>query len=433
MPTKDTASPVAPAFDGTSAFQGVPAIRATSLADEHALEAVGGLEAAIFADSGTRGLLTATIEANNSADGNAMLGTSDGPWAAVSGRNQGEGQGVLGVSTSGLGVLGISYGQGSVGVWGDTDHLYRTGVLGRSTKSGVGPFGGYGVHGQGSTGVYGECIGVDPDYDGQFDHPATVAQGYGVLGKAIDETVVAVAGQHTGGQKSIAVLGTTTLGHGVHGESSGGSSGAGVFGRGTNRAYAGFFDGQVNVTSFLTKGGGGFLIDHPLDPTKKDLYHSFVESPDMKNLYDGIGVANARGELSVKLPRYFEALNEAFRYQLTPIGAPAPNLHVKRELARGTFTIAGAGPRQKVCWQVTGNRKDAWARENPMTVEPPKPREMKGRYRHPTAFGKPERMGAHWRDEGAAPVAPAPKSPSRGHEELVAALAPKSSKSRRKK
>jgi hypothetical protein len=37
----------------------------------------------------------------------------------------------------------------------------------------------------------------------------------------------------------------------------------------------------------LYKSGLHFKIDHPLNPANKHLYHSTVESPDMKNLYDG--------------------------------------------------------------------------------------------------------------------------------------------------
>jgi len=41
------------------------------------------------------------------------------------------------------------------------------------------------------------------------------------------------------------------------------------------------------VTGKLTKGSGSFKIDHPLDPANKYLSHSFVESPDMMNVYNG--------------------------------------------------------------------------------------------------------------------------------------------------
>ena len=48
----------------------------------------------------------------------------------------------------------------------------------------------------------------------------------------------------------------------------------------------------------------------------------------MKNVYDGVVTLNGKGEATVKMPRWFEALNRDFRYQLTALGAPAPNLCV---------------------------------------------------------------------------------------------------------
>jgi hypothetical protein len=158
---------------------------------------------------------------------------------------------------------------------------------------------------------------------------------------------------------------------GVHGVGGAGSPEPGVL----PGSYAGFFEGAVLITGNLsvlgtvTKGGGGFQIDHPLDSTNKYLVHSFVESPDMKNIYDGVAVADTTGEAAIELPAYFDALNKDFRYQLTPVGAPAPTLHVKEELKGNRFVIAGGNPGQRVCWQVTGRRKDAWAVENPLVVE----------------------------------------------------------------
>ncbi len=81
----------------------------------------------------------------------------------------------------------------------------------------------------------------------------------------------------------------TTAGYGLYATS---DSGAGVLGRGNpgvvayGSPFAGQFIGDVFVTGTLTKFGGGFRIDHPLDSPNKYLSHSFVESPDMKNVYD---------------------------------------------------------------------------------------------------------------------------------------------------
>jgi len=133
------------------------------------------------------------------------------------------------------------------------------------------------------------------------------------------------------------------------------------------------FWGPVTVDGLLTKSGGGFRIDHPLDPANKYLAHSFVESPDMKNLYDGVATLDATGTAVVELPDWFEALNRDFCYQLTPIGAADPYLHVAEEISGKRFKISGSIPGQRVCWQVTGIRQDSWANANRLQVETEKP------------------------------------------------------------
>jgi hypothetical protein len=159
---------------------------------------------------------------------------------------------------------------------------------------------------------------------------------------------------------------------------------------------AGIFNGNVTVIGVLTKTSGSFLIDHPLDPANKYLYHSFVESPDMKNVYDGVVVLDASGEAVVELPEWFEALNKDFRYQLTAIGAPAPGLYIAAEVANNQFRIAGGGPGIKVSWQVTGTRQDAWANAHRIPVEVDKPEKEKGYYLHPELFGAPEEKQIEW-------------------------------------
>lgn len=127
--------------------------------------------------------------------------------------------------------------------------------------------------------------------------------------------------------------------------------------------------GNFSITGTISKGSGTFVIDHPLDPKNKLLYHSFVESPDAKNLYQGVVDFNASGEARVTLPTYFEALNKDFRYQLKPIGAPMPNLHVKSEIVNGSFLIGGGVPGARASWQVTGTRHDPYIVANPIVVE----------------------------------------------------------------
>jgi len=161
----------------------------------------------------------------------------------------------------------------------------------------------------------------------------------------------------------------------------------GVWGYQGSGAKAGYFDGNVQVTGNLTKGSGSFKIDHPLDPENKYLSHSFVESPDMMNVYNGNALLDANGEAVVELPDYFEALNRDFRYQLTPVGAPGPNLYIAEKFTNNRFKIAGGQPGMEVSWQVTGIRKDPYAEANRIQVEVNKPPAERGKYLHPKAYG----------------------------------------------
>ncbi|MFC1569436.1 hypothetical protein ACFL4L_04315, partial [bacterium] len=151
-------------------------------------------------------------------------------------------------------------------------------------------------------------------------------------------------------------------------------------------ALAGYFSGNVTVTGTVSKGGGSFKIDHPLDPENMYLYHSFVESPDMKNVYDGVIELDSKGEAWVALPDYFEALNRDFRYQLTCIGGYA-QVYIAEKINDNRFRIGGGNPGMEVSWQVTGIRQDAFANANRIPVEEEKNRDEVGRYLHPEAFG----------------------------------------------
>lgn len=145
--------------------------------------------------------------------------------------------------------------------------------------------------------------------------------------------------------------------------------------------------GNLSISGNLSKGGGSFKIDHPLDPANKYLYHSFVESPDMMNIYNGLVTLGARGCAWITMPDYFQALNRDFRYQLTSIGRPQPNLYIGKELSGSRFKIAGGKPGGKVSWQVTGVRQDAWANAHRIPVEVEKPTGERGHYLHPELYG----------------------------------------------
>jgi hypothetical protein len=159
-----------------------------------------------------------------------------------------------------------------------------------------------------------------------------------------------------------------------------------IFSEALNGGFAAFFDGNVQVDGNLSKAGGSFKIDHPLDPANKYLYHSFVESPDMMNIYNGTVTTDAQGKAVVAMPAWFEALNRDFRYQLTVIGQFAQAI-VARKMADHRFTIQTDKPNVEVSWQVTGVRHDAWADAHRIPVEQVKSGRERGLYLHPELFG----------------------------------------------
>ena len=171
-------------------------------------------------------------------------------------------------------------------------------------------------------------------------------------------------------------------------------NGAGVRGVATNGGWAGDFIGpfrvqgdaqifqDLNVFGTLTKAAGSFRIDHPLDPENKYLSHSFVESPDMMNVYNGNITTGERGEALVELPSYFDALNRDFRYQLTVIGQFAQAM-VLEKIKGNRFKIKTDKPRVEVSWQVTGIRKDKFAEEHRIQVESEKSNSERGRQQNP--------------------------------------------------
>jgi hypothetical protein len=201
-------------------------------------------------------------------------------------------------------------------------------------------------------------------------------------------------------QASAGGLGLVAQGGGASGAGNQGGDGISAApGLGTNGAAngrAGTFEGDVHVGGNLSKAGGSFKIDHPLDPANKYLYHSFVESPDMMNIYNGNAKLDSRGEAVVELPERFGALNKDFRYALSAIGTPGPSLYIAEEVANNRFKIAGGGPGAKVSWTVTGVRQDAWANAHRIPVEEDKSDQERGHYLHPELFNQPEEKSVEW-------------------------------------
>lgn len=332
-----------------------------------------------------------------------VLGVGDGASEGVGVKGQGTLYGVAGSTTSldqpvVVGVDGSTNGSGdrAYGVRGQaTGSGVNRGVYGKATSDADGVIGVMGVvdgDGASTCGVYGIAIGGGSETTGVMGEAgSTTGNVKGVVGFSHSTNAgVAIAGvsfgnRHAGWFETGDFVSTMVTNNA--------SSYAALQVQNAGGGMAAQFWGNVDVYGNLSKSGGGFRIDHPLDPANRYLNHSFVESPERMNVYSGNALLDENGEAIVTLPAYFEALNRDVHYQLTPIGAPAPGLYIAEEVASNRFKIAGGVPGLKVSWQVTGVRHDAWAEANPVQVEEPKAEAERGYYRHPTLFRQPVSLG----------------------------------------
>jgi hypothetical protein len=405
----------------------------------------GGDITAVTAGTGLTGGGTAgavTVSANFGGSGSA---------AAVSHSDHDHfGQSWTGTATDGLAISNSAYSSHAVrgsatattgpnyGVYGQSSSLIGAGVFGSaSATTGFAE----GVHGESAAtqgrGVLGYATATTGRTYGVFGQ-ATSTAGVGVYGVApastgytvgvwglssstVGQGVYGSATATTGNTYGVWGSSDSIGGRGVYGSAYGSAGGYGVYGWVNNTAsgYAGYFAGSVHVTGTLSKGGGGFKIDHPLDPGNKYLYHSFVESPDMKNIYDGVVTTNDAGYATVELPEWFGALNKDFRYQLTVIGQFAQAI-VAEEIADNRFSIRTSLAGVKVSWQVTGIRKDPFAEKHRIPVEQDKSEAERGKYLHPAAYGQPEERGVDFEHRpklpphearGGEPIADAAAAP----------------------
>lgn len=375
--TSSAANTTVGALDGTSTGSNGVGVSGTAGTGANAAGVLGSANAG----DGVRGKSTsgtgvvgegadAGVQGTSNQDG--VLGTSTGFGDGVAGVAKG-GAGVRGLSLDGIGVLGDGKELGVKGTSATGD-----GIMGVSSK----PFGGgAGVVGIATgdgmpTGVRGESpkgtgvAGSGGDYGvAGYGHTGV----YGITDKP-NGTAVQGDSRAANDSNAVGIRGTANQGIAVRGQSTSG--------------LAGLFVGNVTVSGLLTASAKLFKIDHPLDPANKYLVHAAVESPELKNLYDGVVVLDANGEAGVDLPAWFEALNGDFRYQLTCIGGIAP-VYVADEVHEGHFRIAGGTPGLKVSWQVTGVRRDAYAVAHPLAVEAEKTAAERGRYLHPAEQGAP--------------------------------------------
>jgi hypothetical protein len=354
-----------------------------------------------------------------SAGVNGYEGAATGQvYGVIGGTSSSSGVGVFGndnSATGGTGVQGyVSATSGyAVGVFGSTNSPNGNGVSGVNNATAGGGFGVYGSTNS-TSGIGSAIAGFAPDTSGlNFGVQGTAGvNGVGVQGTSPH---VAVAGFNqvcgtsgcnpasgTAGQFATGVGGTVLSGLALTSSTAANE----VFH--VDSSGNGYFAGNLNVTGKVSKGSGSFKIDDPLDPANKYLSHSFVESPDMMNVYNGNITTDKRGRAVVELPAYFEALNRDFRYQLTVMGQFAQAIVDKKigaaKIGENRFVIRTTKPSVEVSWQVTGIRKDAYANANRIPTEEEKPEGERGYYLHPEVFGQPASKGIVAARGSAAPA-----------------------------
>jgi hypothetical protein len=290
--------------------------------------AVGGISAVGF---GVEGI-------SNSGAGVAGKSTSDDGTFGSSTSGAGahgtsiSGSGVRGTSFQGTAVEGFSFGAGAA-VMGSAPYQTGPGVVGASSNS-------FGVRGQSGSADLLPPVGGGPQFlkcgvQGSSD------EGTGVRGDSAHKVGVrgrSFSGDGVFGSCSDQPNGPKTIGNGIHGTAPRSSPNA------TTGPFAGRFDGDVRVS-------GNFYVGNTLIayPTLKQFHLALAA---------GMVALDGKGEAIVRLPKGTGSFHTNFRYQLTPIGGPAPNLHIAQQIRGDQFKIAGGAGKLSVSWQVAGELKD---------------------------------------------------------------------------
>jgi len=259
----------------------------------------------------------------------------------------------------------------------------------------------FGVWSETKDGLYNIGVRARAYDDISTSHRTRYNYGIFSLAENADSTGIAVYGR--------AYYCDSTIG--MYADTYGGAVNIGLFARAPSGAndWAGYFDGDVWITGNVWAADKFFKTDHPQDPANKYLTHASMESSEMLNVYSGTIVLDGNGEAAVALPDYFEDINKDFRYQLTAIGAPGPNLYIAEEINNNSFKIAGGNPGMKVSWEVTGVRNDPYAQAHPMQVEIEKNDREKGKYIHPELYGLDDSYGIQTNARREAPQRNAPE------------------------
>ena len=334
------------------------------------------------------------LEVSNSGGGLAMYGYAERNTGVHGVTGTITAAGVYGENMYGEAVVGRNRGGNGVGAVVGRNDSSGSGVRGFCTKTGIGVLGQSGI--SGGTGVAGVFQNLNA---ANFSNVLEVS-GNG-SGNTIYASTLSTA------NAAIRAFCSGTNGNGIISTASTGGNPFAIWGISNNpTGFAGYFTGNVHVLGTLSKSMGSFKIDHPVDPANKYLIHSFVESPDMMNIYNGNVVTDAKGVAVVKLPGYFEAENMDFKYQLTILDETRfAQARVAKKISNNQFVIVTDKPNIEVSWAVTGVRNDAYAKAHRIVPEVEKLGEERGRYLTPLEHGKTAEMGVNFKKEMMSRVA----------------------------
>ncbi|MEM9215016.1 MAG: hypothetical protein AAGD25_11795 [Cyanobacteria bacterium P01_F01_bin.150] len=345
---------------------------------------VGGFLNVAGGISTTAGNITGSllIDSKNNPRALHCLLSGEGNLFAIEGQaSGGDGVGIkCGVKGAAEGEAGTMQGlagNASGGTVGDRIGVYgsaaggtiKYGVIGSAEapdnggKTGVSGIAGGGTTGN-RTGIVGRGYGGEIQYGGQFKADSQNNMG-------------------------------NTVAFGVHSIAQGSKTNYGIWATATDGQtnWAGYFQGDVHITGTISKGGGSFLIDHPLAPLDKTLRHNFVESPEDLCLYRGKVKLNAEGYAMVKMPEYFAALTkeEDATVTLTPVGQKGFLVSYEWHENFTSFDVFGI-PDAEVSYLVLADRDDPAIHQfrKPVEEEKGNGNFEQGKLLYPEAYGYPK-------------------------------------------
>ncbi|MEZ4778900.1 MAG: hypothetical protein R2786_05895 [Flavobacteriaceae bacterium] len=396
------------------------------------------------------------VQGQNSGTGRGVLGFSANTGAGVQGQNSGTGFGLASFNTgtgdgiynetnNGWGMINF-VGGNSIGIYTDltdaggvgeyidlngedgtgvfidnttaSDVYGFNGVINTSTPTGVNVNGTVYAGTQNGVGhgiilTHAGTQGRNAEFDitnASNPDPAIISISIGsgsvvigqnqsnVLGSAITVADFGYLGVDVDDHIGVSGYSDPGFGYGIGTQGIGGFMG--VVGIDNSGLGGGFSYGLFSVGDSGASGTKAFTIDHPNDPENKILKHFSVESNEVLNIYRGTETFDSNGKAMVTLPDYYDAINKNPSYQLTPVGASMPNLFIEKEIAQGSFVIAGGVPGKKVSWMITSERNDPYLQQNPQKREVEISKEDRtGKYLMPQLYGQPKEKGMFYKEQ----------------------------------